>query len=66
MLKELSVLPRFRPPSHNVGISGPRPNNAIKPMAPDYSEPEGAWKTDLLAVLLISACAGAVALTFLF
>ena len=33
---------------------------------PDYSEPEGAWRTDLLAVPLIFAFAGAALLSFLF
>jgi hypothetical protein len=32
----------------------------------DYTEPEGAWKTDLLAVLLIFAFAGAAVLAFVF
>jgi hypothetical protein len=32
--------------------------------SPDYDEPEGAWKTDLLAVFLILAFAVAM-LTFL-
>jgi hypothetical protein len=31
ILKGLSALPPSRPRSHHVGISGPRPNNAIKP-----------------------------------
>ena len=34
--------------------------------SPDYTEPEGAWKADLLAVLLIFAFTGAATLTFLF
>ena len=34
--------------------------------SPDYGEPQGAWRTDLLAVLLIFAFAGAALLTFLF
>jgi hypothetical protein len=31
----------------------------------DYGEPEGAWKTDLLAVLLILAFAVVAVITFL-
>src|ERR1700733_5845135 len=31
ILRGLSALPPSRPPSHRVGISGPLPNNAIKP-----------------------------------
>jgi hypothetical protein len=33
--------------------------------SPDYGEPKGAWKTDLLAVLLIFAFAVVAVLTFL-
>jgi hypothetical protein len=33
--------------------------------SPDYDEPKGAWKTDLLAVLLILAFAVIPVLTFL-
>jgi hypothetical protein len=66
ILKGLSALPPSRPRYPRVEISGPRPNNAIRPVVPDYTEPDSAWKTDLLAVLLISACAGAALLTFLF
>jgi hypothetical protein len=33
---------------------------------PDFTEPEGALRTDLLAVLSIFAFAGAALLTFLF
>ena len=33
--------------------------------SPDYTEPEGAWKADLLAVLLIFAFAIVALLTFL-
>jgi hypothetical protein len=33
--------------------------------SPDYSEAKGAWKTDLLAVLLILAFAVVAVLTFL-
>jgi hypothetical protein len=31
ILRGLSALPPSPPPSHRVGISGPQPNNAIKP-----------------------------------
>ena len=34
--------------------------------SPDYTEPEGTWRTDLPAVLLIFAFTGAALLTFLF
>jgi hypothetical protein len=33
--------------------------------SPDYGEPKGAWKTDLLAVLLIFAFAVIAMITFL-
>ena len=33
--------------------------------SPDYGEPKGAWKTDLLAVFLILAFAVVAMLTFL-
>jgi hypothetical protein len=33
--------------------------------SPDYGEPKGAWKTDLLAVVLIFAFAVVPVLTFL-
>jgi hypothetical protein len=33
--------------------------------SPDYSEPKDAWKTDLLAMLLIAVFAGVAVLTFL-
>jgi hypothetical protein len=34
--------------------------------SPDYGEPEDAWKTDTLAILLIFAFAAAASLTFLW